>query len=157
MKEYIGYIVSPCGQVFNKDGTKKSTFMAGKNRGYKYVSLYNSGTKFNISVHRLVALLYIDNPNKYKEVNHIDGNKLNNKVNNLEWCSQKENLNHAQVNGLHHNIKDRVWQYKGDQLVKIHESIRECAKNIGVNESSIRKSCNGMFLVKGYRFYKEVQ
>lgn len=157
MKDYFGYNVSPCGQVFNKDNTEKSTFMAGKNRGYKYVCLYKNGEKHTIAVHRLVALLYIDNPMCYSEVNHIDGNKVNNDIANLEWCTQKHNLDHAQANNLHHNIQDRVWQYKNNQLVKIYDSIRKCAKSIGVNESSIRKSCKGMFLIKGYRFFKEVQ
>ncbi len=56
-------------------------------------------------VHRLVAETFIPNPNKFKDVNHKDGNKLNNNVNNLEWCTRSYNLIHAYNNGLKPTIK----------------------------------------------------
>jgi hypothetical protein len=54
----------------------------------------------NVLVHRLVAETFIANPNKYDQVNHIDCNKLNNSVANLEWCTQEMNLEHAKQNNL---------------------------------------------------------
>lgn len=82
---------------------KKQTL--GK-RGYFYVSLAEKGTgrQIKVPVHRLVALVFIENPNNYEIVNHIDGNKLNNAISNLEWCTQSYNIQHAHDKGLsiHH-------------------------------------------------------
>ena len=69
--------------------------------GYKCVKLYNNTRKTkNVLVHRLVALTFLDNPNNYKYINHIDGNKLNNDVSNLNWCTSSENNAHAYRTGL---------------------------------------------------------
>lgn len=67
------------------------------NNGYKKVTLYNKKPK-TISVHRLVAQAFIPNPNNYSQVNHIDENKENNCVNNLEWCDSKYNINYQNRN-----------------------------------------------------------
>lgn len=59
------------------------------------VKLYKDGSKKNFKVHRLVANAFIPNPYNYNIINHIDGNPLNNDVDNLEWCSQKYNMQQA--------------------------------------------------------------
>ncbi len=71
----------------------------GKN-GYKYVNIKTVNGKKKVYVHRLVALAYIDNKNKLPTVNHKDGNKLNNDVNNLEWASMSDQMRHAHRLGL---------------------------------------------------------
>lgn len=68
--------------------------------GYAMMLLTKNKIRKNLSVHRLVALTFIPNPNNLPEVNHIDGNKLNNNVSNLEWCTSKENIEHAFKTGL---------------------------------------------------------
>jgi len=69
--------------------------------GYYRIKLYNNTKKTKtISTHRLVALTYLNNPNNYLEINHIDGNKTNNNVTNLEWCSKEQNVKHAYDTGL---------------------------------------------------------
>lgn len=68
--------------------------------GYKCVSLCNGGDKKFMQVHRLVALNFIPNPESKPQVNHIDGNKHNNHVDNLEWATQDENMSHAVSMGL---------------------------------------------------------
>ena len=62
--------------------------------GYVYVSLNKNGKSFNKRLHILVAKAFIPNPNNYLQVNHKDGNKLNNKVSNLEWATHKEQTKH---------------------------------------------------------------
>lgn len=76
----------------------KATFLS--RGGYELVQLKNRGRHRNFSVHRLVAIHFIENPNSKLEVNHIDGNKLNNHVCNLEWVTPKENMSHAYKIGL---------------------------------------------------------
>ena len=69
-------------------------------KGYLQAHLTINGTKKKYYVHRLVAICFIPNPNNYKQVNHIDGNKLNNHVSNLEWCTCKQNIRKAWELGL---------------------------------------------------------
>lgn len=68
--------------------------------GYLYVGLFKNGTSKKIAIHRLVAMAFIDNPESKTQVNHRDGNKLNNHVSNLEWCTVAENNQHAHDTGL---------------------------------------------------------
>lgn len=69
-------------------------------KGYLKVMLYLNGKRKHAFVHRLVAEAFIPNPNELSQVNHKDGNKTNNCVHNLEWCTGKENIIHAVTNGL---------------------------------------------------------
>lgn len=68
--------------------------------GYKMVDLCKQGKYKRCLVHRLVATAFIDNPLQKQQVNHKDGNKSNNTVDNLEWCTQSENMKHAYKIGL---------------------------------------------------------
>ena len=68
--------------------------------GYPRVELHRRRTKTKHLVHRLVAVAFIPNPDNKPEVNHKDGKKDNNCVDNLEWCTRKENMKHAYDNGL---------------------------------------------------------
>lgn len=86
------YEVNTEGQVRNKEsGQIKSLRYSSK--GYARVTLYPSGKTY--SVHRLVAEAFLPNPDDLPSVNHKDGNKRNNKITNLEWCTPKQNTRHA--------------------------------------------------------------
>lgn len=102
--EYEGlYQVSNLGRVKslrfrnNVCDKEKEHIMAlnKKDNEYLYVSLSKNGIRKNKYVHRLVATCFIQNTNDYEVVNHKDENKTNNNVNNLEWCSQKQNVKHS--------------------------------------------------------------
>ena len=71
-----------------------------KHTKYLTVNLYDHGKRKTVDVHRLVAMAFIENVENKKCVNHIDGNKTNNYVKNLEWCTYSENLIHAYKTGL---------------------------------------------------------
>jgi hypothetical protein len=82
-------------------------------RGYLKVALRKNNVKFQTGVHRLVALTYIPNPKNLPQVNHKDGNKLNNSVENLEWCTQSENQRHSLRIGLRHMPSgENHWRHK---------------------------------------------
>jgi hypothetical protein len=67
---------------------------------YNYVSLHGPLGKYNLMVHRLIAIAFIPNPECKEQVNHKDGNKRHNYLSNLEWTTQFENMQHAVTNGL---------------------------------------------------------
>lgn len=93
------YLVSNKGQVFTMH-KKRLMNQTENEKGYLSVEFLKDGKRKRFKVHRLVAQAFIDNPNLYKEINHIDGNKKNNEAENLEWCSRSENLKHAYRLGL---------------------------------------------------------
>ena len=68
--------------------------------GYKTIVITKDGIRKNYTIHRLVALAFIPNPQNKKTINHINGNKLDNRVENLEWATEKENQLHKWNNGL---------------------------------------------------------
>ena len=74
--------------------------MGTVSRGYSNVCIVVNGKRKYCLVHRLVAMTFIPNPLNKKQVNHIDGNKKNNNVTNLEWCTNQENMQHASKMGL---------------------------------------------------------
>ena len=74
--------------------------------GYERVVLTKDGIRKTYSVHKLVALAFIPNPENKTTINHIDGNKRNNNVSNLEWATEKENQNHKWKNGLANYNRD---------------------------------------------------
>jgi hypothetical protein len=94
------YQVHPKGYVQNRHGLILKTYRI--NSGYKCVKLSRDGTKTAFLVHRLVAEAFVDNPDaeNFDVVNHIDGNKRNNRAKNLEWCDNSHNILHARETGL---------------------------------------------------------
>lgn len=80
--------------------TNKIRVCFKNNKGYMRIALKNKDKVKDYLVHRLVAKTFIPNPENKRFVNHKNGNKEDNRVENLEWCTQKENMQHAVKNGL---------------------------------------------------------
>lgn len=104
--------------------------------GYLKVALAKNNVPKFFQVHRLVAISFIPNPNNLPQVNHINENKLDNRVENLEWCTAKYNMNYS-------NSK-RVAQYTlSGELVAIYSSLREASNQTGFWYGNISRCCLG--------------
>lgn len=148
------YFISSCGrflsamQVNKRRGERpfkvKIINPYPDRKGYMHVRINNNGKTLSRSVHRLVLSIFrpIYNENK-RQVNHIDGDKKNNNLSNLEWCTCKENINHAIKNGLINNTK-KVCQYDlSGSFIKEYSSISEAESTTGVFTTNICYCCNG--------------
>ena len=145
--------------------TKIMTSSIGKH-GYCCVQLFDySGSFKTIRIHRLVAEAFIPNPKNKPQVNHKDGNKENNCVNNLEWCTNGENGKHAWDNNLRtknfgkdNYISRKVLQYTSDKkLIKEWDCIKDISRSLGYNYGYIIACCQRKYKL-GHNFiwrYKE--
>lgn len=147
------YEVSNLGNVRNKT-TKYILKGRITKSGYLQVSIKLDETqKFtNQYIHRLVALYWIENPQQKKEVNHIDGNKENNNVDNLEWVTASENQKHRHSIGINKTSNRRVGKYsKEGELIKEYNSIIEAANAEESPRVSIDNVLQGRrYTLKGY-------
>lgn len=106
IKGFEDYTVTADGEIYSTKYKQKRMLKPRKNiRGYLYVNLCKDGKYKSLKVHHLVAKAFIPNPKNLPHVNHIDGNKLNNKKENLEWCTPSENMKHAIRTGLNKALK----------------------------------------------------
>lgn len=142
---YGNYFITTDGRVWSQKSNKY--LKAGLNvPGYKFVFICQNGTKTILAVHRLVALAFIPNVENKPFVNHKDGNKLNNLVDNLEWVTRQENMNHASKNGLlvsgsfHPGAKKVIDSNTG----KIYNTLKEAAIDFGFKRSTLGKMLNGI-------------
>lgn len=113
-------------------------------RNYYYVSLSKNNIQKSYRVHRLVAKHFIPNPNNFPEVNHKDENKLNNSVDNLEWCTNYYNQNY----GTHQQRAARsngrpVLKVKDGKILEEYYSAREAARQNGLNQGNLTRVCQG--------------
>lgn len=172
-KDVVGYeglyTVSNTGKVmslnYNNTGNEGILSQSKDKDGYSRVILSDSGKRKTISVHRLVAIAFIPNPNNLPQVNHIDEVRDNNNVNNLEWCTLEYNINYGD-----HMKKLKLNHVKGkthpqskkttcDDIV--FDTIKDCANYIGVNVETVkdwlspkRNSCMPKeFYDRGLRYY----
>lgn len=135
IKGYERYYVSDTGKVVNTEtGSELKPYENEK--GYMRTELWKNNERTHVFVHRLVADAFIDNPDNLPQVNHKDGNKKNNHVSNLEWCTGEQNIEHAIRTGL---IETRR-VYAGD---KLHVSKADAARSLGVSVRTINSALNG--------------
>lgn len=122
----LPYEISSLGKIRNLQGKVLKTYI--QNSGYEQIKINYQGLHIHKSIHRLVAETFIPNPLNKEYVNHIDGNKLNNTVDNLEWCTNSENILHARKTGLNPynkptlglKLKPRSNNAKQSQYLGVH-------------------------------------
>lgn len=119
--------------------------------GYYAITLVINGNKKKFYIHKLVAKHFIPNPNNLCEIDHIDGNPLNNNVNNLRWCTHSENMNNPitkkrasdSLIGTYNNATSKsVVQLKNGLLINIYKSMADAQRN-GFLQSEISRACSG--------------
>jgi len=157
LKDNPNYLVTVDGRVFSLHTMRFLTLME-KNEGYIYVKL---GSKSH-RVHRLVAQTYIPNPENKPQVNHMDGNKSNNMLCNLEWATQSENIQHACDTGLRpiselmreagrtspnlfkkNNTASITKLVLDEETGIFYESAKEAAESVGVKPKYLWRRLNG--------------
>ena len=152
------YEVSDMGRVkslnYNRTRNEKILKPRKTNNGYLRVSLCKDGHTKQTLVHRLVAKAFIPNPNNLKTVNHKDEVKTNNTVGNLEWISQKDNLNYGTHNkrvGEALSKKVQMFDKSTGELLATFPSTCEAERVTGINHGNISKCCKGnRWSVGGY-------
>lgn len=139
----LGYIRSKERLVkYKKDGVRimKSHILKPKimNKGYYEVILSKNNKQHSYRLHRLIATTFIPNPNNLPYINHIDENKLNNSVSNLEWCTPKYN------NDAHYGKNKVIYQFdlKGN-LISTHTVYENAGRSVGGNKHGVYRCCIG--------------
>lgn len=135
IRGFENYQVSSDGEVKNSEGKILKPFKAGS--GYLQVHLFKDEKRHKKYVHRLVPEAFLLDK-AGNEVNHIDGDKHNNSVSNLEWCSRKHNLIHS-----YYVLKNHVKAVKCIETGIEFPSINEAARQTGFNHTSISMCCDG--------------
>lgn len=158
IKDFNGYFVSDEGKIFSnvyhpiKNKYKKYIKLKTEesNKGYLYLTLCKDKKHYQKSVHRLVAEAFIPNPDNKPEVNHKNGIKADNRVDNLEWVTGSENVKHR-FNILNkHNKKGKdnscskiVLQIKNDKIISVFYGTHEAERETGITRQSISACCKG--------------
>ena len=138
------YMVSNLGRVKSLERIdylghhrKEKILKPGKTAdGYLQVGLWKDGKRKSYHIHRLVANAFIPNPNNLPEVNHIDEDKTNNKVENLEWCNKTYNKRYSSA------VAVNQYTLEG-KFIKTWSCMREIEYQLGFNQGSISHCCQG--------------
>lgn len=159
VKNFEDYQVSNTGKVRSCKRNKIKEMAQDKRYGYMRITLRKKGKSKHYQVHRLIAETFIDNPLNLKEVNHKNGIKDDNNVENLEWCSRSENEKHCYRNNPELHKTSIVYQYDlQNRFIKEWNSIKEAQETLKINNVSaccrgVRKKAGG-YIWKYKREYR---
>jgi hypothetical protein len=151
------YSVSDDGRVFSHIRNRELKPKIDR-YGYKAVTLSRNGKSYYTTVHRLVAITFIPNAFSKKCVNHINEIKTDNRVENLEWVTVKENDNHGTRNSRMSDTKSKkpVMQILPDGTIRYFKGVKDAGRQTGINRSNITECCKGVRRTAGYSEWRYV-
>ena len=137
IKNYENYIVSKDGRIYNKITSKKIK-PSPDTRGYLQVKIYKNGKGITRKLHRLIAETYLPNTYNKPQINHIDGNKVNNSLENLEWITCADNMKHSWEIGLRNHCRKVASKIVIDtQTGVFYDSAKELAKLLNMRYQTL--------------------
>lgn len=154
IRDNPNYSVSSNGRVRNNRNGKILKNRKGSN-GYLRVFIkdINYNKQKDKQIHRLVVDSFFDGNHEGLDVNHIDGNKQNNFIGNLELCTRSENITHAYRTGLHKRPNTPSKAIRIIETGEVFDGIRECARYLNCSHGNISQCLNGkQSTVKGFHF-----
>lgn len=140
LKDFPNYRIYKDGKVWS-EYSKKFLSPSCNKKGYLKITLYSPTARKHFQIHRLVAMLFLDNPNNLPDVNHKNENKKDNNVSNLEWCDKIYNNDYGTRNQRIALSNSKT--VKCIELNKIYISATEAGRQLNIDPSSIRKVCKG--------------
>ena len=160
MKEYKNYLIYEDGRIYSKRYKK---FLTPKKNwdGYHRIQIWENNKCHMVGWHRIIAETFIPNPDNKPFVNHKNGIKTDNRVENLEWVTQKENIKHAWQNGL---SKSQMNNYKTSKkidcydlflnFIKTYSQTMEIERELGIKHSNVSYSCKNKTCVNKSYYFK---
>lgn len=124
IKDFENYLISKDGDIYSNYTYRKLKCSKDKN-GYLKIRLVNKSGRKSMFLHRLLAIQFIPNPLNKPFINHIDGNKYNNKLNNLEWCTHKENMKHAWDNNLYKDYTESIKKANKATSIEVFDTLNK--------------------------------
>lgn len=152
IKDFPNYEVSNLGVVRNKT-TKQVKRFSDNGRGYLRGTFYKNNKGTTLYLHRILAIAFLENPNNYPEVNHKDGDKTNNSLENLEWCSSQDNQMHKMYVLKHGNCKTVECVETG----ATYPSTMEAERATNCDHRHISECCRGIRTICGGYHWRYVE
>ena len=143
------YACDTKGQIWSYY-TNKFLSPSKSKRGYLHIVLIKDKKRYDYRVHRLIAMTFLENPENKEQVNHIDGNKLNNYLSNLEWVTAEENIEHAKTNHLFKSTctTPPIRTKDGPQVGYMFTNVYNGKQFIILGFRTLRKQCK----ISGYAY-----